>query len=1096
MARGAGAVSCAMVFAGALPAVAAAVTFTVNRTDDPAIGAPPSGCSGGVNDCSLRQAIADVNALGGANTIDLPAGTYTLSIPPSGGDDVSSGDLNVTATGGTTTITGAGAASTIVQWFSLATAPDRVFSVASGASASISGLTIQRGQAQGTASGGGILDDGALTLDSAVVTDNASGPTGVSTAPGAGGGGIDVEGTAMITGSTISNNAAGPNRGGGIRLGYGPSPTMTITGSMITGNSATGSGGGIATDGTGMATITGSTVSSNTSGGSATAGDGGGIAEEGGGPVTIDGTTISGNSAGTVGVGGGVSEEGGGAITTSRSTIERNSARNGGGVAQEGGGAVTVSQSTIDANTAKYGGGFAQEGAEPSGAEPAFELVNDTIAGNQATATDYGGGGLLGDGSGTAVLVNSTVANNSAAAGQGGDLQAAGSIIDLTNTIVSGGTPVDCVGSTLFSGGMHGHGTAAGHNLASDSTCSVSGANGDLFPLDPQLAPLANNGGATETMALYTGSPALGAANAGSCPPTDQRGVARGQTLGGGCDIGAFEGSVSAPRTTATAVSCGPNPVLAGGRTQCTVTVTDIDSGASTAPTGSVTIGGSGSCSLAPGTVMGSAGCTVAYTPASGGAVAISASYPGDATHKPSSGSASITVTLRPTATGISCVQLGVVAVGTACTMTVTDTGPAPIFTPTGTVELFGSHAGAVSAVASCTLAPGAAAGTASCTNAQTFGPPDSIYAVYQGDTLHAPSSSRTVDLVRTMITSGPTGFTSSAPQFTFTSSAAGSSFQCSLDGKPFVACVSGVIYYGLAFGPHTFTVRSVAPNGDVDPVGASASFTLGTSTLTFGCSLAVPSYHGPSNPVGVDQEASCDYQAACPALSSCEVTRAAATAEDQQVGFASVYNDGDNFSVHCSTNGETSASWPGCPLDSPLAVPLRFALQISGRCYVDHVIVPAQDADGIGEAFCKVTVIVRPVVPLGVTGVTPGGAVTVFAPSPGKLLVSSPGAPAAQTAASAEMAAGHTRRGPAPTLRPLRVVVRRAGPVTFHLRLSSTAAARLHRRHRLTVRLELTFVPTRGHRVTRLESVTLTTRVCGRVRLPHAHGKRILICR
>jgi hypothetical protein len=352
------------------------------------------------------------------------------------------------------------------------------------------------------------------------------------------------------------------------------------------------------------------------------------------------------------------------------------------------------------------------------------------------------------------------------------------------------------------------------------------------------------------------------------------------------------------------------------------------------------------------------------------------------------------------------------------------------------------------------------------------------------------------VGFVYTYITAGPSGFTSSAPEFTFTSSVAGATFQCSLDGHLFVSCASGAVYYGLAYGPHTFTVRSTAPNGDTDPVGDSRSFTLGAGLTSFGCMVDVPSYHGPSNPAGVDPEAFCDYQATCPALSSCEVTRAAATAEDQQVGFASVYNDGDTFSVHCTTNGQTTASWPGCPLDSPLAVPIRFASQISMSCYVDHVIVPAQDADGIGQAFCNVTVIVRPVVPLGVTGVTPGGAVTLFAPSHGRLLVSSPGVVAAETAASAEMAAGHTRSGPAPTVRPLRVVVRRAGPVTFRLRLSSAAAAQLHRRHRLTVRLELTFVPTRGRRVTRLESVTLITRVCSRVRLPHAHGKRILICR
>ena len=46
-------------------------------------------------------------------------------------------------------------------------------------------------------------------------------------------------------------------------------------------------------------------------------------------------------------------------------------------------------------------------------------------------------------------------------------------------------------------------------------------------------------------MALLSGSPALDAADAAFCPPTDQRGIAR--PFGAGCDIGAFE---SAPPYT------------------------------------------------------------------------------------------------------------------------------------------------------------------------------------------------------------------------------------------------------------------------------------------------------------------------------------------------------------------------------------------------------------------------------------------------------------------------------------------------------------------------------------------------------------------
>ena len=59
----------------------------------------------------------------------------------------------------------------------------------------------------------------------------------------------------------------------------------------------------------------------------------------------------------------------------------------------------------------------------------------------------------------------------------------------------------------------------------------------DLPSIDPLLASdLADNGGATETLALEDGSPALGQGT--DCPTTDQRGEPRDT---GTCDLGAFE---------------------------------------------------------------------------------------------------------------------------------------------------------------------------------------------------------------------------------------------------------------------------------------------------------------------------------------------------------------------------------------------------------------------------------------------------------------------------------------------------------------------------------------------------------------------------
>ena len=53
-------------------------TFDVTRMDDPA----PNGCA--VGDCSLREAILAANAAGGADIINLPTGTYLLTIPGNG----------------------------------------------------------------------------------------------------------------------------------------------------------------------------------------------------------------------------------------------------------------------------------------------------------------------------------------------------------------------------------------------------------------------------------------------------------------------------------------------------------------------------------------------------------------------------------------------------------------------------------------------------------------------------------------------------------------------------------------------------------------------------------------------------------------------------------------------------------------------------------------------------------------------------------------------------------------------------------------------------------------------------------------------------
>lgn len=72
--------------------------------------------------------------------------------------------------------------------------------------------------------------------------------------------------------------------------------------------------------------------------------------------------------------------------------------------------------------------------------------------------------------------------------------------------------------------------------------------NGGTNDVDPLLGPLSNNGGLTLTMMPTPESPALDRAVGSSCPPSDQRGIAR--PLGPACDIGAVEAPFTPPPPT------------------------------------------------------------------------------------------------------------------------------------------------------------------------------------------------------------------------------------------------------------------------------------------------------------------------------------------------------------------------------------------------------------------------------------------------------------------------------------------------------------------------------------------------------------------
>jgi hypothetical protein len=160
-----------------------------------------------------------------------------------------------------------------------------VFTVVNGVTASLSGLTISNGNAAAFSDGGGILNNGLLTVSGCTFSANTATNGGaIYNFSGA---------TLIVNGSTFSDNSAGSSHeGGGGIDNFG---TLVVNDSTFAANSAgTGLGGAITTNSVNMATLTAtdSTFSGNT------AGIGSGIFISGAtavGATTLNGDVIVGN---------------------------------------------------------------------------------------------------------------------------------------------------------------------------------------------------------------------------------------------------------------------------------------------------------------------------------------------------------------------------------------------------------------------------------------------------------------------------------------------------------------------------------------------------------------------------------------------------------------------------------------------------------------------------------------------------------------------------------------------------------------------------------------------------------------------------------
>lgn len=490
----------------------------------------------GDGDCSLRDAIA--TAASGDTVTFAVSGTINISAL---GELSISQDLTID--GGQAITVSGGHATRIFHVFTETLPTVNVV---------LDGLTVAHGR---VITGDGCPIGGQHCGAGLLMVDNSLGASQISV---------------TVKNSQFISNVAGLGQGNGAGI-YNFYGSLTIDNSLFARNSAA-YGGGALLNAAGNTVIVDSIFQDNEA-----PGDSAGAILSLFGQLSIDHSQIMSNSAA---VGGGIYSIGS-QITLTASSLVGNQAIAGAGAFYSYDDAILITDTLIannlvigqppDADT-ENGGGLYLESI--TAGRPAI-IVNSTIANNQTP--DYGGGiynvgqlnmvnstmsgNAAGFGGGllhrpyyptmTLAVESSTIAVNRAVTEGGGisSNSSAGNVV-LTNTIVvdnvvSGTLAPDDV--ALFNGTTDTF-TSGGHNLIGAVGANIIAFNqpGDQTGVaDALLGPLADNGGESLTHALLEGSPAIDAADNGSCPSEDQRGAYRpqdGDNDGSAvCDIGAVE---------------------------------------------------------------------------------------------------------------------------------------------------------------------------------------------------------------------------------------------------------------------------------------------------------------------------------------------------------------------------------------------------------------------------------------------------------------------------------------------------------------------------------------------------------------------------
>ncbi|HEY6232461.1 MAG TPA: hypothetical protein VIW64_14460, partial [Pyrinomonadaceae bacterium] len=447
--------------------LAPTATPTVDRFDDPvgASLAAASVCGGGASDCSLRGAVQVANANPGS-TITIPVGTVILTSNGAGGggcDGNTIGDLGINTS---TTINGAGSASTIIlqNGSSPATNQDRVMCLNEPFSLNViynfSGMTISGGR-DNTSFGAAAIVAGekgnALTMTNVVISNNQS------TGANVGGGAIQILGGDLTLNSCTIGGSAAPGAFGA---------RSNSAADLAKGNTnSTASGAGIGFDpsapthdaSTGVFTSTGTTFGRNVAGNS-------------GGGITLFTASFNGHTAGT------------GSASFGTSTFSNNSAGNGGGIENESFNA-TVATTSFTSNAATgagpssgHGGGihvgggtgFVLDGTNPS----------ITFTGNTATV---GGGSVSTNGLLNVAGTNTTIGGSVEVETNGTWTNNTGSVLNPTDILVLGGT-FNCNNSTM---NMSGNLTIGPETTKG----AIFNANTGIVNIQGNLSVNLNNGG-------------------------------------------------------------------------------------------------------------------------------------------------------------------------------------------------------------------------------------------------------------------------------------------------------------------------------------------------------------------------------------------------------------------------------------------------------------------------------------------------------------------------------------------------------------------------------------------------------------------------